>query len=250
MSLFFSSASLSNPLQTNQKRTNNIQKFVPWNQFLFLSIFSGFAILSLEIVWLRILVILMGNRSYVTSIALFLLLSSLGLAAALSKRLNNLFSFKKTVSLCLFLALFSLSLGLSLQSPTTFMYRGVEIGIINCVLYGVFIFLIPAICLGTIFPLTIRMTYFSKDKNKVGYLFGFNTLFSVMGSILTGFFLISYLGTSKIILLQCILIFLALMVVIKTDLFHGRKKDLVALGAWNSLLSFLLFFPNSFADCS
>jgi spermidine synthase len=56
---------------------------------LWLSLFSGYAFFSYELVWNRVLGLILGNRVYVTSVTLFLVLFCLGLGACASRVLRD-----------------------------------------------------------------------------------------------------------------------------------------------------------------
>jgi len=65
----------------------------------------------------------------------------------------------------------------------------------------IFIFL-PTLLMGASFPLIAHLTYANQKEGKtVATIYFFNTLGNILGGIITGFFLLAYLGTEQTVLL-------------------------------------------------
>ena len=65
------------------------------------------------------------------------------------------------------------------------------------------IFFIPSCVLGTISPVVVRLTLKNLENagNVIGKIYALSTLGAIIGTFVTGFFLISWMGTRTIILL-------------------------------------------------
>lgn len=85
------------------------------------------------------------------------------------------------------------------------------------------IFFLPAFILGMVSPVVVKLTLrdLSQTGGIVGRIYAFSTLGSILGTFLTGFFLISYFGT-RMIVLGVGLVLLA-MAVVFGGLFQARK---------------------------
>jgi predicted membrane-bound spermidine synthase len=76
------------------------------------------------------------------------------------------------------------------------------------------IFFVPSCVLGTISPVVVRLTLKNLDNagNVIGKIYALSTLGAIIGTFVTGFFLISWMGTQTIVLLVgAILIFVAIL---------------------------------------
>jgi len=95
------------------------------------------------------------------------------------------------------------------------------------------IFFLPSCLLGMISPVVVRLSLdrLERSGNVVGKIYAFSTLGSILGTFLTGFFLISWMGTRNILLLM------AVILIISSPFFGGaflRRRVL------------LVFFPALF----
>jgi spermidine synthase len=76
------------------------------------------------------------------------------------------------------------------------------------------IFFIPGCVLGTISPVVVRLTLKNIEHagNVIGKIYALSTLGAIIGTFVTGFFLISWLGTKMIVLsMGAVLIFVAIL---------------------------------------
>jgi spermidine synthase len=69
------------------------------------------------------------------------------------------------------------------------------------VVYTTAIFLLPSLVLGMVSPLVVKLTLadLQRTGNTVGTIYAFSTAGSIVGTFLTGFWLISWLGTRNIV---------------------------------------------------
>jgi predicted membrane-bound spermidine synthase len=164
-----------------------------------LALFSGYAFFSYELVWNRILGLILGNRIYVTSITLFLVLFCLGLGARLSQTLrlrarprNLLLGCYGTAALS---ALIAAQVHVAvLQSPQTVAMTATFVGLLIC---------LPAIAMGVVLPLLLASPVRGMVRGvHVGRLYAANLVGSVLGSLLTGYLLIGLLGSGRLLLVN------------------------------------------------
>jgi spermidine synthase len=89
------------------------------------------------------------------------------------------------------------------------------------------IFFIPGCVLGTISPVVVRLTLKNLDNagNTIGKIYALSTLGAIIGTFVTGFFLISWMGTGTIVLVMGIILILAS--ILSGSLF--RKKASMAI---------------------
>jgi predicted membrane-bound spermidine synthase len=73
------------------------------------------------------------------------------------------------------------------------------------------IFFIPGCILGTISPVVVRLTLQNIERagNGIGKIYAFSTLGAIAGTFMTGFVLISWMGTRNIILVMGIILMVA-----------------------------------------
>ena len=69
------------------------------------------------------------------------------------------------------------------------------------VVYTTAIFLLPSLVLGMVSPLVVKLALadLQRTGNTVGTIYAFSTAGSIVGTFLTGFWLISWLGTRNIV---------------------------------------------------
>lgn len=169
---------------------------------------TGFAGLACEIIWTRVIIMVIGGSVYAFSIVLATFLAGLGLGAAIIAailRSGKAEAIKIFYSLALFSAILIAvtcvvfkylpwlfvrmfwSFG-SLENPGNIFY-------IQAFVAGL-VLLYPAFVIGGLFPTALRIVK-EKRKNiaeKIAQLYSWNTIGSIIGSITAGFILIPVLG--------------------------------------------------------
>ncbi|MFL5356082.1 spermidine synthase [Archangium sp.] len=209
---------------------------------LALAVFSGFIALSCEITWTRFLSLCFGNRVYVTSITLALILLFMGQAARMSSALlrgpNPLWR----------ILLYSCSLTLISFSAAFLLERhalqATHPGLV--VLFILLMVVFPATALGLLFPMTLaaRPAGVGNPASWVGLVYGFNTLASLVGSLASGYVLINLIGSNGLIAFNSALLVVSLGGLAYAFRPHFRLSD-HALGGV-ALLGFLtIILPRS-----
>jgi spermidine synthase len=209
---------------------------------LTLAMFSGFIALSCEITWTRFLSLAFGNRVYVTSIALALILLFMGQAARMSSALlrgpNPLW--RILLYSCAF-TLISFSAAFLLERPAL---QASHPGIV--VLFILVMVVFPATALGLLFPLTLaaRPAGVDNPASWVGLVYGFNTLASLVGSLASGYVLINLIGSNGLIAFNSALLVLSLLGLVYAFRQHFKPSD-HALAAVAGLGFLAIILPRS-----
>ncbi|MDQ3803179.1 MAG: fused MFS/spermidine synthase [Acidobacteriota bacterium] len=222
---------------------------VPAARAALLLFVTGLIAISLEVLWTRALdQVLSGTvYSFATVLAVFLLGIALGSWAYRSflGRLPPLRTFAAVevllanyVLVSLFLIYFvpSVSARLGEQLGTGFVRRG----IILESLLSAFILLVPAVCMGVIFPLLLDAARGRERGGPVGLLVAANTVGSVLGPLAAGFFLLPGLGLHNSLVVMA---GLSLALAVTVAIFNaGRVKagPVVAAGAGVALVLLIL----------
>ncbi|MGD9137634.1 MAG: fused MFS/spermidine synthase, partial [Desulfobacterales bacterium] len=180
---------------------------VLWADKISLGVFfvSGFAALSLEVIWTRILAYVVGSHGYAFGIILASFLSGIALGSTLLSRFSD--RLQRPVIWLGFTQLLVAGTAFA-ASIMMFKIRGLtgwltlnagdswqqfitaELAILFALL------LAPTFCMGAIFPLvmTVCVTTYKKLGRLVGSAYMLNTLGSISGAFFAGFILIPYLG--------------------------------------------------------
>jgi spermidine synthase len=176
---------------------------------------SGFVALSYEVIWSRVLALIIGSSVYAFSIMLSTFLVGLAVGSAVGSRLVD----RLRRPLAVF-ALIELGVGCTSligaylfdQLPFVFvsLYRWLAASNIAILLFARFIvtslvMIAPTILLGALFPLVVRIVYGGASSTAagarqtdtartVGNVYAINTLGAIGGAFASGFVLIPYLG--------------------------------------------------------
>jgi len=177
---------------------------------------SGFAALTYEVAWIRILLMIIGSSVYAFSI----MLATFLLGLALGSFLFSIIAKRKTVNLLWFGAV-ELMIGLIaiLTLPVfgnmpfyfvslfeRFGHNYVALELAKFLLCSLAM-IVPTILLGSLFPMVTQICTRSHSElgRKVGTVYSVNTLGNIGGSFAAGFILIPHLGMYNTIILAAIL---------------------------------------------
>ncbi len=178
---------------------------------------SGFLTLALQVLWNRMFAQVLQNSVYTFALILVVFLFCLALGSLFA---NRLMRYCQNQQMLLFLMLFFGAL-LVLISPFAFVYwtdnlhylganKGwlgylIEIASVALVIVG-----IPLLFLGTVFPLLIKLgeSSYASRGILIGRLAAINTLGAIIGSLLTGFVFLEYIGLWGSIRLMAVVYFL------------------------------------------
>ncbi|MFQ5917312.1 MAG: fused MFS/spermidine synthase [Candidatus Binatia bacterium] len=177
---------------------------------------SGLTALSYEILWIRILGIILGSSIYAFTLILAIYLSGLALgswlyATLFGRRMVNVFLFAMIELLIGFLAILTFPLVNELPywvaryiTPLNFSFwvtQSLHAGLIAILI------LFATLVMGATIPCAIHIISrdFKDMGKKIGTLYGLNTVGAIMGAFATGFFLIPFLGIKPSFLLMAVI---------------------------------------------
>lgn len=223
----------------------------PYSYMLIVLFVTGFVSLSYEVLWVRILSTfgLSTSQAFALIVAGFLLGFSIGsyfVSRGIDRRRDLEAWFSRVCILTALSGALVLFLFRRFELLTTALDAALQIGHLGSSLALAFaVSLIPAVFMGILFPLGLRI--YAHDTHRIGAKAG-NILFSnttgcVLGSLLTGFVLIPFVGMWNTTLL---LVNLSLLVALLVSLRAGRTPRV----QWAGLLlaaavSNLLLFVDS-----
>ncbi|PTL81193.1 fused MFS/spermidine synthase [Vitiosangium sp. GDMCC 1.1324] len=177
----------------------------------------GFASISYEVLWFRVLSTSLDSTTYAFTILLVtfllgLVIGGLVYSLKLAGRVRELELFVSVEALLSFAGLMSLAL-LGMSRPVNQMLSGVVGGwgpnavYVGMLLHAALVILVPASLIGVIFPLVVQLTtrHVASAASNVGLLYSVNTLGGIVGSLLVGFVLVPAVGTQWTFVLVCAL---------------------------------------------
>ncbi len=195
---------------------NQAQKFNFW--FLLFAI-SGFCSIAYEIIWTRILVLIINSTVYAFSIILIIFLAGIAIGSAVGTKLVNKFNeaelfigfseiFVSLYTLIIILFIHKFSEGFFVLNYE-YNFFGTSWKLFTFAQFIlIFIILFPiSFASGMIFPSIINLIP-EKDSLSLSKIYAWNTWGSVAGSILTGFILIQFLSIKTTILMLAAINFL------------------------------------------
>jgi spermidine synthase len=214
-----------------------------------LSFFSGFATISLEVLWTRMFVQVFQNSVYTFSAILVTVLLGLALGAVLANFLARQLKDYATVFWFLLMAC-AICSGIS-----SHILEGVTSGLEPIQAQGgwihymgtVFITIVvcvgpPIIMLGTIFPYLLKLVepYMEQAGEIVGKLISLNTFGAILGSLSTGFLFLNLFGLwISILLMSCAYFTIAILLPSS-----AKKSSLkLRLTSLSCMIAILLLIP-------
>jgi len=212
---------------------------------LLASLLMGLAAIADEVFWSRILVLHLGSSVYAYSLMLFSFLIGIGLGSAVIER------YVSTIDIAKALGAIELALGavLALQvhlfthfSDLLFAFVKPWIAIHVASPFPALLsaslvaLLVPTALMGAAFPLTVRLYEISAaegETRSVGKVYLANTIGSISGSMLAGFFLIRLLGSQNgLFLMACVNLALGAWFIRKRGLTMIAIASAIVLGAF------------------
>lgn len=179
-----------------------VKETAPYSYMLVILFATGFISLSYEILWTRILSTynMSTSQSFALILSGFLLGFSVG-SYVISKFIDSIISLELLFSRISIFTAISGALVLFVFQRFEFLTNSVgnafQMDIFTLSLMLAFtVSLVPAIFMGVLFPLGLRI--YANDINEIGIktgkIFFYNTIGSVIGSVVTGFLLIPFVG--------------------------------------------------------
>ncbi|MBN2416683.1 fused MFS/spermidine synthase [bacterium] len=169
---------------------------------------TGFAGLACEILWTRTVILVIGGSTYAFSIVLATFLAGLGLGSAI---ISAVLKSERAEAIKIFYILSLLTAVLVAVTTAVFKYlpwlfikmywafqldrHPEKIFFIQVFIAGIILFY-PAFIMGGLFPAAIRIVKEQGEKigRKIGQLYAWNTVGSILGSLAAGFILVPLFG--------------------------------------------------------
>jgi spermidine synthase len=226
---------------------------------LIIALFSGFCALFYQVVWSRILNLILGNSVYGFSLMLAVYLAGIAIGSAIVSRFVDRLKHPLAVFGALELGIALLTIG------SLHLFRAIGAAYANpdytysqiwtlsdfwrLGLHAIAIVLPPTLLFGAIFPVAGRLVLppGARTEESVGRLYGYNTIGAIGGSLASGFLFVPLFGTLISFLVASIISF-----AIALYLFAASKKRegfaRANLLAWSSAPVFVLLLSVSFQD--
>ena len=162
------------------------------------AVISGFVTISMQVVWSRVLAMIIGSSTYAFSIVLALFLAGLALGAYLvtATRNRDWRSLRRTVfgvEILTALALF-ISIRVANAVPALLIAAGLRLGVNSWpgllalqIVAAAWLILVPATLMGMVMPLVLT---WAGNASLVGRSYALNTVGAIAGALVTAFLLI------------------------------------------------------------
>jgi spermidine synthase len=162
------------------------------------AVISGFVTISMQIVWSRVLAMIIGSSTYAFSIVLALFLAGLALGAYLvsASRNRDLRSLRRTVFVVEILTAAALFISILVANavPTLLVSAGLRLGVNSWtgllslqIVAAALLILVPATLMGMVMPLVLMR---AGSARLVGKSYALNTVGAIAGALGTAFLLI------------------------------------------------------------
>jgi len=180
-----------------------------YTTLLIASALMGFAAIADEVFWSRILVLHLGSSVYAYSLMLFAFLIGIGIGSAIIERFIERIDVAKTLGIVEIALAIALALQVHLFAHFSD-FLGFLFGVIGgtspfptLLTASLIALLVPTALMGAAFPLTVRLYSSGDEARAVGRVYLANTIGSIAGSMLAGFFLIRLIGSQNGLFLMC-----------------------------------------------
>ncbi len=190
------------------------------NKIRLIVLLSGFISMELEILGTRLISPVFGSTIYVWTSLIGITLTFLALGYWYGGKLadKGKINLSKLGLIILLLGVYICLLPLTSRA---ILYHFNSLGIIfGPLLVSLVILAFPVFFLGFVVPTSIKLatTYLGEIGRKAGQIYALATIGSIIGTFVTGFFLILYLGITKTALITGILLILLSLIIMKNKL--------------------------------
>lgn len=196
---------------------------------------TGCGALVLEMTWSRQLALVLGGSTYAFTATLFVVLVGIALGSAIYQRWLRSLAASALLPTIVIAVLIAATLAGKSLLPSASLWMGTEgvrdlrgdalwNGLLSAGI-AVLLELVPAVCMGILFPLFVRLTEASAARvgAAVGNIYAWNTLGSIAGASLTAVLLFPRIGTAGAMALAVGCYVVALLAVLP----WARRSDLV-----------------------
>lgn len=215
------------------------------------ALLAGCAALILEMTWSRQLALVLGGSTYAFTATLFVVLLGIGLGSLIFHAwLRPVASAEALPVVVIGLLIASTWAGKAMLPTLSLFVAGEEIRALRgdaswngaiSVLASAALELVPAVCMGILFPLFVHLTRASAVNvgRAVGRIYAFNTLGSIAGASGTAVLLFPRIGTSGAMALAAALYTLALLAVRPWRRTEDRIRSALVAGAGAGIVALL-----------
>lgn len=196
---------------------------------------GGFCVMVVEVIASRLIARYLGASLYTWTSVIGVVLTGISLGNYIGGRIADRYQPQKSLSVLFFLASFSCVIAPALNNLMgkwlVMIYLSWPLRVAGHVAV---VFLLSSVALGMISPVVAKMALDQgfKTGRTVGNIYAWGSLGSILGTFITGFFLISYLGTSGVI-------WTVSGILAGIGLCYGIKKPGAYL--WPAVFMFLIF---------
>lgn len=206
------------------------------------SFIAGFSIMVVELISSRIVAPIIGSSVFTWTSVIGITLLGLSIGSFIGGKIADKTERREPLPLAFLISAILVFIITILIRNTDFI-TGSSTSILKLnLLISSYLFLLPAISIGTIQPMILKR--FANDFSKIGSEYGalsaIWSLGSILGVFLTGFFFVSTIGSLETIWLVSIILFLTGLA-----LAIGNKKDLVFFLITIVILIIYIFIPSS-----
>ena len=248
VALFVSRKFESEPdTEPDQKKSTKSPQSEKGLRFIAALAITGFTGLTLEMVWMRMLLLVANNTIYLYTIVITTVLFGLGLGGLMmpvlisaKKRTESTFGFILAgigVTIAAGFILYPLTTYIGFATNPAYYRTFMRLSLLTMITTG-FLGFLPVFLMGLSLPIGVGLyaREISELSNRVGVIYAVNTIGSLLGSLATVFLLIPLIGmTGTIILCVTIIMIPALYFIMKSY----RGNNSVAIVAGSTVIWFI-----------
>ena len=214
------------------------------NKFEILVFLCGAMSMSLELVAARIFSPYVGSSNLVWTTIIGMILIFMSIGYSIGGKVADKRQDKKVLRVLFYISLFYISILpiLELELLEPFASIGLPLPVTGIIM-SIFLFGFPSFVFAFVSPFAVKLKQVSSDDNKekIGEISGrmssFSTIGSILGTFLTGFFLIPTIGTKGMILLITILIEILIVALEEKNDIKMLLKHIIIIGILVGLFS-------------
>lgn len=173
---------------------------------------SGAVVMIFELVGSRILGPYVGTSTFVWTSLIGIILASLSVGYWLGGKMADQKASYQTLSLIILISAIIIGATTFIKDDILILIQNTIIDIRwGSIMAAIILFALPSILLGMVSPYAVKlkMDNLNTSGKTVGNLYAISTTGSIVGTFSAGFFLIPFLGSTKILLLLAILLIIA-----------------------------------------
>lgn len=180
---------------------------------LCISALSGFSIFILEVLWFRHLEIIIGDRAYISSLILLIIIFFLGFSAYLGSALSTKIKSHNIIGIAVICTLISFLISYLFIPEAFYLEKIIQKHNTDKLPFFIFSFIVPIFFLGFIYPLILKHIQKNFNHNITALSLGLNSLAGMIGSLVGSYIAIQLFGVNSIFLIAVIVLGIMLYLV-------------------------------------